>query len=33
VHQKVMDELNNGLEACLALEAQNCAPGHPMADL
>ena len=33
IHQRVMNELNNGLTACLALEAQNCAPGHPMANL
>jgi hypothetical protein len=33
VHQTVMNELTQGLNACLALEAQNCAPGHPMAKL
>ena len=33
VHQRVMNELNSGLQACLALEAINCAPGHPMANL
>ena len=32
-HQDVMDQLNNGLNACLALEKINCAPGHPMANL
>ncbi len=32
-HEKALDELQGGLEHCLALEAENCAPGHPMADL
>ena len=32
-HDGVFDQVNNGLAACLALEAINCAPGHPMADL
>jgi hypothetical protein len=31
-HAKVLTELQSGLAACLALEAVNCAPGHPMAD-
>ena len=31
-HAKVLTELQSGLAACLALEAANCAPGHPMAD-
>ncbi|GAB2579735.1 hypothetical protein GCM10027168_10730 [Streptomyces capparidis] len=30
-HQDAMDFLRNGINHCLALEAQNCAPGHPMA--
>ncbi len=33
VHARVMGELAGGLAACLALEAVNCAPGHPMAKL
>ena len=33
VHQNVIRELTSGLNACLALEAVNCAPGHPMAGL
>jgi Domain of unknown function (DUF4157) len=32
-HQDVIDEINNAIAACKALEAINCAPGHPMADL
>jgi hypothetical protein len=32
-HEKVFKDLNSGLAACLALEAVNCAPGHPMANL
>lgn len=32
-HIKAMAELTNGLNACVALEAVNCAPGHPMAGL
>jgi hypothetical protein len=32
-HANVLSELNSGLAACLALEAVNCAPGHPMANL
>lgn len=33
LHQDAMDEILNGITACRALEAVNCAPGHPMADL
>jgi hypothetical protein len=33
VHQEAMDFLQNGINHCLALEAVNCAPGHPMVDL
>jgi hypothetical protein len=33
IHLDQMAQLNNGLNACLALEAVNCAPGHPMAGL
>jgi hypothetical protein len=32
-HAAVLAELQSGLAACLALEAVNCAPGHPMASL
>jgi hypothetical protein len=32
-HEKVLKDLNSGLAACLALEAVNCAPGHPMENL
>jgi hypothetical protein len=32
-HAAVLAELQSGLAACLALEAVNCAPGHPMANL
>jgi hypothetical protein len=32
-HTRALDELRTGLVHCLALEAQNCAPGHPMAEL
>lgn len=33
IHAGVLEQLQNGLTACLALEAVNCAPGHPMANL
>jgi hypothetical protein len=33
VHQRVMNELTQALNHCLALEAVNCVPGHPMANL
>jgi hypothetical protein len=33
VHERAITELQSGLDACLALEAINCAPGHPMANL
>lgn len=32
-HQKAFDDLASALRHCLTLEAQNCAPGHPMAGL
>src|SRR5262249_50328314 len=32
-HANVLSELQSGLAACLALEAVNCASGHPMANL
>ncbi|HEX8434372.1 hypothetical protein [Archangium sp.] len=32
-HEKVLSDHKDGLAHCLALEAENCAPGHPMADL
>lgn len=32
-HEKVLSAHQDGLAHCLALEAENCAPGHPMADL
>ncbi|WP_199746970.1 eCIS core domain-containing protein [Corallococcus interemptor] len=32
-HQDVMNQLQAGLQACRALAAVNCAPGHPMANL
>jgi hypothetical protein len=32
-HLDQMAQLTNGLNACLALEAVNCAPGHPMAGM
>ena len=32
-HLDQMAQLTNGLNACLALEAVNCAPGHPMAGI
>lgn len=32
-HADVLAELQSGLAACLALEATNCAPGHPVAAL
>jgi Domain of unknown function (DUF4157) len=32
-HIVPIEQLNNGLTACLALEAVNCAAGHPMANL
>lgn len=32
-HANVLSDFQRGLAACLALEAVNCMPGHPMADL
>lgn len=32
IHDNALDELDNGLQQCVALEAINCAPGHPMAN-
>jgi len=32
-HQRAMNELQNALAACVALEAVNCVPPHPMANL
>jgi hypothetical protein len=32
-HEKPMNELANALNHCIALEAVNCAEGHPMANL
>jgi hypothetical protein len=32
-HANAFSDLQSGLAACLALEAVNCAPGHPMANL
>lgn len=32
-HANVLADFQRGLAACLALEAVNCMPGHPMADL
>ncbi len=32
-HQQAMAEIQNAINHCLALEAVNCAPGHPMANL
>lgn len=32
-HADVLSEFRRGLDACVALEAINCAPGHPMAEL
>jgi hypothetical protein len=32
-HQQAMAEIQNAINQCLALEAVNCAPGHPMANL
>jgi len=31
-HEKALNQYKDGLAHCLALEARNCAPGHPMAD-
>jgi hypothetical protein len=31
-HEKALDQYKDGLAHCLALEAVNCAPGHPMMD-
>ena len=31
-HSDQLAALQSGLNACLALEAVNCAPGHPMAN-
>jgi len=31
-HARAMNELRSGLGHCLALEARNCASGHPMAE-
>jgi hypothetical protein len=33
IHEEVLKQINSGLAACLALEAVNCAPGHPMSRL
>lgn len=32
-HARALLDVQSGLTACLALEAVNCAPGHPMAEL
>ncbi|WPB77256.1 hypothetical protein KYC5002_50800 [Archangium violaceum] len=32
-HERVLKQLRDGLTHCLELEIQNCASGHPMADL
>ena len=32
-HENAIQEIINGIQACKALEAINCAPGHPMANL
>jgi len=32
-HAAVLSDVQSGLDACLALEAVNCAAGHPMAEL
>ena len=32
VHEDALQFIQNGIDQCLALEAINCAPGHPMAD-
>ncbi len=32
-HERALNEHKSGLIHCLGLEAENCAPGHPMADL
>jgi hypothetical protein len=32
-HANALAEIQSGLAACIALEAVNCVPGHPMADL
>ncbi|WP_257459760.1 hypothetical protein [Archangium lipolyticum] len=32
-HQSAWEDYEKGLTHCLTLEAVNCAPGHPMADL
>jgi hypothetical protein len=31
-HTRAMNELKSGIAHCLALEARNCAPGHPMSE-
>lgn len=31
-HQTAIDQMSQGIQACIALAAVNCAPGHPMAD-
>jgi hypothetical protein len=31
-HVSVLSDFQSGLNACLALEAINCVPGHPMAE-
>ena len=31
-HRKALQEIQNAIDACQALEEINCAPGHPMAD-
>lgn len=32
VHAQAIESVQNGVAMCLALQAVNCAPGHPMAD-
>lgn len=32
-HTQAIEAVRNGITACLTLQAVNCAPGHPMADL
>ncbi|HYO51954.1 hypothetical protein [Archangium sp.] len=32
-HEMALKQYNDGLVHCLAVEAENCAPGHPMVDL
>lgn len=33
VHAQAIQDVTNGIKACETLEAINCAPGHPMANL